>query len=225
MTEPVPRPEGGHHTDGLRPFNPLRAVTDVQRQAIDSAGHIIGRLLDMMDRHPTDRAALEIPPSNGADGEAPPEPGFQQIRANAARAIDLYLELFQRTFEAYADLTEAALRRRDVSMGADGASTSAPLTLQVSKDGVAEGDFWLHNATDAAIGPDRVSATPLCSHADHVIPVADVVIQPTTLPPLPPGESARATVRVDVGRRPPGRYHGHLLTSCAALAVDVVVPG
>ena len=222
MTEPAPGSEGGHHTDGLRPFDPLRAVTDVQRQAIDNAGHIIGRLLEMVDRPPTDRDALEVPADDGDDGA---QPGFQQIRANVARAIDLYMDLFQRTFEAYADLTETALRRRDVSIGGDGASPTAPLTLQVADDGVAEGELWLHNATGAAIGPDRVSATPLCSHAGHVVPVADVTIEPSTLPAVAPGKSARAVVRVDIGRVPAGRYHGHLLTARAALAVDLTVPG
>ncbi|MGH9229112.1 MAG: hypothetical protein ACRD07_10390 [Acidimicrobiales bacterium] len=222
MTESAPGPDAGHDGDGLRPFDPLRAVTDVQRQAIDNAGRIIGRLLEMMDRAPTAGDALEVPADDGGDGA---EPGFQQIRANVARAIDLYMDLFQRTFEAYADLTETTLRRREVSIGGDGASPTAPLTLQVTEDGVAEGELWLHNATDAAIGPDRVGATPLWSHGGHVVPVADVTIEPRTLPPVPPGESARAVVRVDTGRLHPGRYHGHLLTARAALAVDLTVPG
>ena len=222
MTEPAPEPEGGQNSDGLRPFDPLRAVTDVQRQAIDNAGRIIGRLLEMMDRPANDGDALEVPADDGDDGA---EPGFQQIRANVARAIDLYMDLFQRTFEAYADLTETALRRREVSVGGNGASTTAPLVLQVAEDGVAEGELWLHNASDEAIGPDRVSATPLCSHAGHVVPTADVTIEPSWLPAVPPGESARAVVRVDFGRLPAGRYHGHLLTARAALAVDLTVPG
>ncbi|MGH9192884.1 MAG: hypothetical protein ACRDZ0_10505 [Acidimicrobiales bacterium] len=222
MTEPAPGSEVGHPTDGLRPFDPLRAVTDVQRQAIDNAGHIIGRLLEIMNRPPTDRDALEVP---AGDGDDLAEPGFQQIRAIVARAIDLYMDLFQRTFEVYADLTETSLRRRDVTVGGNGASPTAPLTLQVGEDGVAEGQLWLHNATDEAIGPDRVSATPLCSHAGHVVPAADVTIEPSSLPAVPPGELARAVVRVDTGRLPSGRYHGHLLTGRAALAVDLTVPG
>jgi hypothetical protein len=222
VTEPAPGSEAGHQTDGLRPFDPLRAVTDVQRQAIDNAGRIIGGLLEVMDPRRVDGAALEVPTDDGDDRS---EPGFQQIRANMARAIDLYMDLFQRTFEAYADLTETALRRRGVSIGGDGASTTAPLTLEVAEDGVAEGEIWMHNATDGAIGPDRVSATPLCSHAGHVVPAADVTIEPSSLPAVPPGESATAVVRVDTGGLPPGRYHGHLLISRAALVVDLTVPG
>lgn len=222
MTEPGPESDPGRQADGLRPFDPLRAVTDVQRQAIDSAGHIIGRFLAMIDRQP-DGDALDVVNRDGDEGDDGSEPGFQQIRANVARAIDLYMDLFQRTFEAYADLTETALRRRDVSIVGEGASPAAPLTLHVA-DGVAVGELWLHNTTDAATGPDPVSATPLCSHAGHVIPVADVTVEPSTLPVVPPGGSAKAAVRVDVSRRPAGRYHGHLLTPRAALAVDLTVP-
>jgi hypothetical protein len=220
VTEPAYGSEPGQLADGLRPFDPLRAVTDVQRQAIDNAGNIIGRLLEMIDRPPTDRDPLDVPDGQDADG---PEPGFHQIRANVARAIDLYVDLFRRTFEAYADLAETALRRRDVTVGGDGASPTAPLTLHVA-DGVAEGELWLHNATDSPIGPDRVSATPLCSHTGQVIHAVDVTIEPSTLPAVPPGESASAAVRVDISRLPAGRYHGHLLTSRAALAVDLTVP-
>jgi hypothetical protein len=222
VTEPASASAPDHRADGLRPFDPLRAVTDVQRQAVDNAGQIIGRLLEMIDRAPTGRDPLEVP-EDGVDASS--EPGFQQIRTNVGRAIDLYMDLFRRTFEAYADLTETALRRRDVTVGGDGVSPSAPLSLHVADDGVAEGELWLHNATDAPIGPDRVSATALCSHAGQVIAAADVTIEPPTLPAVAPGESARAAVRVDISRLPAGRYHGHLLTSRAALAVDLTVPG
>jgi hypothetical protein len=223
VTGPESGSGAGAESDSLRPFDPLRAVSDVQRQAIDNAGRIIGRLLNVMDGAPSDRDALEVP---AGDGEDRPEPGFQQIRANVARAIDLYMDLFQRTFEAYADLTEAALRRRDVTIGGDGAgpSPAAPLTLRIAEDGVAEGEVWLHNATGAPVGPDRVGTTPLSSHTGDVISAGDVLIDPHVLPALPPGESARATVRVDTSRVPPGRYHGHLLTPRAALAVDLTVP-
>jgi hypothetical protein len=223
VTEPEPGSRAGAQSDGLRPFEPLRAVSEVQRQAIDNAGRIIGRLLDVMDGARTDRDALEVPPGDGEDRQ---EPGFQQIRANVARAIDLYMDLFQRTFEAYADLTEAALRRRDVTIGGDGvgASPPAPLALRIGEDGVAEGEVWLHNATGAPVGPDRVSTTPLWSHAGDVVPAADVLIDPPVLPALAPGDSARATVRIDTSCVPAGRYHGHLLTPQAALAVDLTVP-
>jgi hypothetical protein len=223
VTDPAPGSGAGPHTDGLRPFDPLRAVTDVQRQAIDNAGRIIGRLLEAMDAAPSDRDAFDVPHDDGDDG---PEPGFHQIRANVARAIDLYMDLFQRTFEAYADLTEAALRRRDVTIGdGAGASSAAPLSLSVREDGVAEGEVWLHNATSAAVGPEQVNPTPLWSPAGDVVPAEDVQIDPHLLPPLPPGKSARATIRVDTSRVPAGRYHGHLLTPRAALAVDLTVPG
>jgi hypothetical protein len=120
-----------------------------------------------MDGAPSDREPLEVP---AGDGEDPLEPGLQQVRANVARAIDLYMDLFQRTFEAYADLTEAALRRRDVTIGGDGAgpSPAAPLTLRIAENGFAEGGVWLHNATGAPVGLDRVGTTPLASHTGDV---------------------------------------------------------
>jgi hypothetical protein len=219
VTEPAPAAEESDDPGRLPPFDRMHAVGDVQRQAIDSASHIIGRFLDMVERSANDRDPLRGP--DGGDAE----PGFHQLRADVARAVDLYVDLFRRTFESYAELTESALRRRGVTIDGDGSAPTGPLALEAVDGGVAEGALWLHNSTEATIGPERVCATGLFSHDGGFIPATGVVVEPPTLPPVAPRESVSAVVRIDVSGAPAGRYVGHLLTSQAALALRVDVRG
>ena len=209
-------------TERLPPFDPLRALGDVQRQAIDSANHVLDQFLDLA-RPPADRAA-------GADADADgAEPGFHQLRADMARALDVYVDLLRRTFDSYADLAEATLRRRPAGGGngagpAGSSDAGGGLTLTAIA-GVAEGPLWLHNTTEAEVGPDPVRPTALTSHDGAVVPAERVTVDPPTLPAVAAHGSAAAVVRVDARGAPPGRYAGHLLTSRAALALYVEVSG
>jgi hypothetical protein len=152
------------------------------------------------------------------------------MRVEMARAVDLYVDLFRRTFEAYADLTEAALRRRGVTVDGAAPGAAAPdatagesLTLVAGGD-VGEAPFWVHNGTDAPTAPEPVTTTPLCAHTGEVVAAKRVWVEPSPLPAVAAGESAAAVVRVDLAGVPPGRYVGHLLTSHGALPLHVVVP-
>lgn len=230
-------------TDRLPPFDPLRALGDVQRQAVDSANQVIDQFLELArpPAPPGPTVAGESggvePGGDGAAGERDghgAEPGFHQLRADMARALDVYVDLLRRTFETYADLTEAALRRRAGPAG-EGAATGADGTrgggdgggalALTAVGGVAEGPLWLHNTTGAEVGPEAVHATALTAHGGAAIPAASVSVDPPTLPAVEPHGSAGAVVRVDARGAPPGRYAGHLLTSRAALALYVEVPG
>jgi hypothetical protein len=220
----------GASGDGGRvpPFDPLRTVGAVQRQAIESAGRIIGEFLDLVERPPAPETQLDAAAThhhgNGSTPDGSADTTFRQARADLARAVDLYVDLFRRTFEAYADLTESALRRRAVTASGDGEGPAAPLVLRAGPDGVAEGKFWLHNTTDAAIPAGAVEVTALVAHGGAHIPAARASVDPPSLPAVPPGESATALVRVEGAGAPPGHYAGHLLTPHAALALHVEVP-
>jgi hypothetical protein len=213
---------------GLPPFDALHAVGDVQRQAMDGASRVIGQLLDLAGRAAHDARAAGDPLDVAEEGDAPPgagappDAGFGAMRAEMARAVDLYVDLFRRTFEAYADLTEAALRRRGVTVA--GAGEADALTLQAAGDG-AEAPFWVHNGTGAPTEPEAVTTTPLCAHTGEVVAAKRVWVEPSPLPAVPAGQSGAALVRVDLAGVPGGRYVGHLLTSHGALPLHVVVPG
>ena len=210
-------------TDRLPPFDPLRALGDVQRQAIDSANQVIDQFLDLA--RPAGPGPGTGPGRDGAGAD-----GFHQLRADMARALDVYVDLLRRTFDSYADLAEATLRRRPAG-GGDGTDTGpggpgggGALTL-TAVAGVAEGPLWLHNTTDAEVGPDPVHPTALTAHGGAVVPADRVTVDPPTLPAVAAHGSTGAVVRVDARGLPPGRYAGHLLTSRAALALYVEVPG
>ncbi len=146
MTATAPRPDGGDgegahdeaRADGAgayaSPFDALRAVGDVQRQAVDSASQVIAQFLGLVDggQGPAGRARAHTRTATtaidrgraeagggdplGAAGGPDGDLGFARMRADMGRAVDLYVELFRRTFDAYADLTEATLRRRGVTV-------------------------------------------------------------------------------------------------------------
>jgi hypothetical protein len=215
-------------SERLPPFDPLRALGDVQRQAIDSANQVIDQFLDLArPPEPGPRAGSGSAEGDGADGA---EPGFHQLRADMARALDVYVDLLRRTFDSYADLAEATLHRRPAGSGSgNGAEAGDPggggaLTLTTIA-GVAEGPLWLHNTTGAEVAPDPVRPTALTAHGGAAIPADRVTVDPPTLPAVAAHGSAGAVVRVDARGAPPGRYAGHLLTSRAALALYVEVPG
>jgi hypothetical protein len=215
-------------SDRLPPFDPLRALGDVQRQAIDSANQVIDQFLDLA--RPPEPEPRPGSGSAGLDGADGAEPGFHQLRADMARALDVYVDLLRRTFDSYADLAEATLRRRPAGAGSgNGAGPGDPggggaLTLTAIA-GVAEGPLWLHNTTDGEVAPDAVRPTALTAHGGAEIPADRVTVDPPTLPAVAAHGSAGAVVRVDARGAPPGRYAGHLLTSRAALALYVEVPG
>jgi hypothetical protein len=223
------------------PLGDLGAIGAVQRQAIEHATRVIGQFLDMVDGARDRMAASPGGPDAGEAsgaraGARDPEAGFREIRADAARAVDLYVELFRRTFDAYVDLAEATLRRRDrphlaaegpvgADVGGDAADgpAVAPLVLRASPGGVAEATVWLHNTSDAAIGAQPVRATALTAHDGAVIDACRVVVEPATLSGLAAHASGRAVVRVHLDGAPAGRYVGHLLTSGASLVVQLHV--
>jgi hypothetical protein len=220
-------------SERLPPFDPLRALGDVQRQAIDSANQVIDQFLDLArSPEPGPRAGSGSADGVGADGDGDggAEPGFHQLRADMARALDVYVDLLRRTFDSYADLAEATLRRRPAGAGSgNGTGPGDPggggaLTLTAIA-GVAEGPLWLHNTTGAEVAPDPVRPTALTAHGGAEIRADRVTIDPPTLPAVAAHGSAGAVVRVDARGVPPGRYAGHLLTSRAALALYVEVPG
>jgi hypothetical protein len=197
------------------PFDPLRVIGEVQRQAMDSAGRVISQFLDL---------ANEANSAGTGTSSAPPPPGgFQQMRADVGRAVDLYVDLFQRTFEAYADLTETTLRQQGPSLRGD--DDTGPLTAAGPPGGTAEAKLWLHNLTDQPTAPARLTATVLTAHGGACIEADRIAVDPPELPSVPPQGSTGAVVRIDLAGSgaAPGVYYGHLLTADAALPLHLTV--
>lgn len=213
----TPAPDDGPDEDARPAAGPLWAVDEVQRQAVESANLAIERLLDLVGRAPDDPE----PPRGATDGGEGTDPvdGFLLARATMARSVDLVLDLFRRSFDAYADLAESELRKRAGVGAASG--EAAPVTLGVDAAGVARGTFWVHNTTDAPTLPEHARVTDLWAVDGGVVTGATVDVAPAPLPSVAPGGSVEVTLAVDVADAKAGRYVGHVLTSHGALALTV----
>jgi hypothetical protein len=205
-------PSSDSGSRGVPPFDPLKVIGEVQRQAMDSAGRVISQFLDL---------------ANSAGATTPPPTGdFQRMRADMGRAVDLYVDLFQRTFETYADLTESAFRQQGQAQGPSlkPEDDAGPLALAAHAGGTVEAKVWLHNLTDQRTSPAPVTATVLTAHGGARTEPERISLDPPVLPPVPPDGSTAAVVRVDVpGDQAPGVYFGHLLTPDAALPLQLTV--
>lgn len=151
--------------------------------------------------------------------------GQQQLRAAAARMIDLFAGLFQQTFESYVDLAQGI-----VAGPAGGVAVSAGAAADLSLAGPAGGNagttVWIHNATADATGEIALRLTDLTSHTGRRIDAALARFVPAALL-VAPGASGSSMLSLAIPpRAQPGIYYGHVLAAglpTAALPVRVVV--
>lgn len=186
---------------------------DLPRRAADQAGAIIGRLMQAFDTD-ADRDRL-------ATGEpSPSDPSFTQLRTSLSRAMDLYLDLFQRTMDSYIELMEVSMRRRGMSVTAhDGGG------LQVERrDGSphATGTLFVHNYSGEAATMPQVRVTDLVAADGSVVPARDVRVDV-------PGDGIadRSTISLEVSvsidGAAPGVYFGHALAGEDAVPIRLTV--
>jgi hypothetical protein len=162
----------------------------------DAAAEVFERVLAAMEGTPA------APSSNG-HGTKESRVRLTQVRSAAARTLDLYGELFQRAFETYADLAQAAL-----APGTDPAP-DAPLTLAGRPGEAASAPLWLHNLSETAVTGVDLFLTDLRSGSGERIegatfapPVADIAA----------GASACVTLNVAIPRGVAGLFFGHVLS-------------
>ena len=201
---------------GFGPFQALSTFTDVQRRGLEAASQVIEGYLAVL-------GAQQPPAGPGAAEGNGQEPGFAQVRATMARALDLYSDLVRRSFEGYADLVEQSLRGRGVRLHAadDG---PAELTVQGAAGARAAGTVWLHNATDrpaAAV----LHLTGLTAHDGRVVAGTAASFEPATVR-IAPGASVAARLALPLTGVAPGLYRGYVLAGGlpdAALPVRLLV--
>jgi hypothetical protein len=203
---------------GFGPFQALSTFTDVQRHGLEAASQVLEGFLAMVGAQPP-------PAGTGAARADGQEPGFAQVRATMARALDLYSDLVRRSFEGYADLVEQSLRVRGVRLhGAD--DGQAELTVQGAAGARAAGTVWLHNTTDrpaAAV----LHLTGLTAHDGRAVPGTAACFEPATVR-VAPGASVAARLALPLDGVAPGLYRGHVLADGlpdAALPVRLLVTG
>jgi hypothetical protein len=198
--------------------------TDVRRRGIKTATAVFDRFIEEVDLVYGRRPRLD----DGVEGfdddgsEAAPR-DIPQLRAAVARTIDLYAELFQRTFEVYADVVENVLReRRARGSGADG----SPVALAGAPGGQAHAAVWIHNSTDAPVSGVSLRMTDLTAHDGARLEASLASFSPQWLE-VAPAASRSSTLSAAI---PPsaaaGTYYGHVLATGlpgVSLPVCVVV--
>lgn len=209
--------QGGRRPAPFGPFEALSSLTEVQRRGMDAAAQVIEGFLTALEGHqaPTTDAA-------GGPGDGP-EPGFAQLRASVARALDLYSDLVRRSFEGYADLVEQRLRDRGVRLHGAGPGPGE-LTVQAPSGATAAGTVWLHNTTDE---PARavLRLTTLTAHDGPTVTGTAARFDPAEAR-IAPGASVAARLAIGLAGAVPGVYHGHVLAEGlpeAALPLRLVV--
>jgi hypothetical protein len=198
--------------------DPFAAISSVQHHAVEQATAIFGRLLRAFDQR-----RVDDPLETMDDSE--PNASFAQLRAAVGRTMDLYVELFQRTFESYLEMIETTMRRRGVSVTGSTEAGAAELVLDRVDDGASvHGTLFVHNFSGAAAGPVTVRLSDLCAHDGAKIAGSDVDVEPPSLETVADGTTAQFDIGIDIALARPGTYHGHAFAGEGVLPVRVVVP-
>jgi hypothetical protein len=184
-----------------------RDLIGIRRRGLDSAAQVFDQLIEQAEdlgraRPRLDRGLDDLNAGTGSTA------GIPQVRAAAAAAIDMYAELFQRTFELYADLVEN-------TAGPDGTTPSAdrPTVHLAGCPGTcAETTVWAHNTTEAPVGV-ALRLTDLTAHDGTVIGAAASSFAPEC-PTIDPGTSASSWLSLAIpAATPEGVYYGYVLAT------------
>jgi hypothetical protein len=185
--------------------DPRGEYTNVQRQGMDAVSDAFERFIE------------QLPPFAGpaAPGFATPDPGagpadLRQIRAAVTRAIDVYADLLQRTFDLFADALEERARQPGATMSAYAGS---PVELAGAPGTDARAPVWIHNSTDEPVNGLALRMTGLTADDGAAIDASTGTFSP---PKLDVPADASGCSQLAVGIPPttvPGIYHGHVLAT------------
>lgn len=195
-------------------------LSDLQLRSIAAASDVCDRLTAELTGAP---APYEAPRAS-ANGASDPV-GQQQLRAAAARTIDLFAGLFQQAFETYVELAQS-LVQPPLSGVAVSAGACADLALASPAGGNAAATIWIHNATDRCAENIVLRLTDLHDHSGARIDASLARFVPGALH-VEGGASASSMLSLAIpARAAPGLYFGHVLAAglpAAGLPVRMVV--
>jgi hypothetical protein len=199
-------------------FDPVRALTDAQRQAIETAEssfRLFTRFLGAGGN------GHENGSRGPRDDDADDQLGFGELRRSVTRSFDLYLELAERFFDSSTRSLENALRARGVTVtGVREQAPWTPVQPQAEPGRRAATAVWLHNSTDGPLMDVSFRPTDLTSYGGAVISAAAVTLTPVAIEFVPAGESIRADLAIDVNAETAiGIYAGYVLVAPVAEAV------
>jgi hypothetical protein len=186
------------------PFDPLTSITELQAQGIRAAGDVARRIAGLLN------SAVAPPRTQPRGPNGNGGAGVGDLRGAVGRLSDLYSDVLQRTFDAYADLLEERARAGPhLDGGPEGTVRVEIVPAGGDRDG--SGELWLGNATELPTGVLRLVATGLVS-ADGCLLTASTLLEPAVVDSLAPGAVTRVALSIKVGSGArPGYYHGYVL--------------
>ena len=207
-------------TGGEDPFG------DLQLRGIAAASEVFDRLAAELGGTSAAAGAAPAPRAGGA-AAADDTIGRQQLRAAAARTIDLFAGLLQQTFESYVELVQELVAPPGAG-ASDAAGARSDLSLAGPPGGNAVATIWIHNATDRPANDVVLRLTDLTDHACARIDASLARFLPARLL-VDAGASASSLLSLAIPpRTEPGIYFGHVLAGslpAAGLPVRLVVEG
>lgn len=193
-------------------------LDDLRMRGITAATEVFDRLTAELG---AGAARDEAPPAAANGRPAGSDPvGQQQLRAAAARMIDLFAGLFQQSFEAYVELAQAIVQPPGggVAVSAGG---GAGLTLGAAAGANACATVWVHNPTTEPAPGVTLRLTDCTAPDGARIDATLARFAPAALA-VGAGESASALLSLAIPARTAcGVYFGHVLT---AELPDVALP-
>lgn len=170
----------------------------------------------------------EAPPAAANGRPAGRDPvGQQQLRAAAARMIDLFAGLFQQSFEAYVELAQAIVQPPAGGLAVSSGG-GAELSLAAAAGANACATVWVHNPTPEPAPSVTLRLTDCTAPDGARIDATLARFAPAALA-VGAGESASSLLSLAIpARTSAGVYYGHVLTAelpAIGLPVRVEVQG
>ena len=200
-TNPRPRgpsgPASALRRDGGVAFDPLAALTDTHRLAIETAqasfrsfARAVGDGAGGGGSGPGGWRA-DADDDGQATGDAGWTPSrFADLRRTVTRSLDLYLELAERLMDTATRSLEDTLRARGVTATAAGGSNRWT-PVRPSRRSPARwraAPIWLHNMTPDPMTAATFLPTDLTAHDGSVLPAACLTVDPPSLAESRPGQ-------------------------------------
>ena len=192
-----PATAGGRRPTGSVAFDPLAALTDTHRLAIETAqasfrsfARAVGDGRDG-GGFGARRTAGEQP-DGGGDHDDGRDDGldaisFADLRRTVTRSLDLYLELAERLMDTATRSLEDTLRARGVTAtGGRREQPWTPVAVEARPGEVASAPIWLHNMTPDAVASVTFVPTDLTAYDGSVLPAACLSVDPPSLTDVSP---------------------------------------
>ncbi|WP_082690395.1 hypothetical protein [Mycobacterium sp. M26] len=205
--------EGGFGDDGaiadlpwasvFSPTANARALSAIQAEGFRAASQLVDRFVRAVE-------AGARPTTNGHAETA--SPGREQSAGpDLERLTRAWWSMFGQFLLGAAP--SAGRAGAGIALGVDGRGAAGSVDMDITGDGWASGEVWLHNNSGEDFGVVQLRCGELISHSGGVIAAAATQCDPTDVP-VPARSSRGVALKIHVAPfDPPGIYRGTLVVT------------